>query len=412
MGFLCRHATDETFYNQGLKTNMVRLISRRKAVVSAASVSALSGLSACASTPGFNGNLDADVVNIPVIRARADRIDRVTVCLRPFRAAGPRLEVEQVGRKTVVHNYGHGGSGWSLSWGTAQLAIERAQFNVGQKIGVLGCGAIGLTTAIAAQQAGAKVTIYAEAAMPMVRSARASGSWTPSSRIAKTDTMSSEFSARWDVMARTSFARYQTLLGLPGNPIEWDTMYGLHATHPTPRRPDPVGFAELGDRLVDIEPQGNVIPVNDPRLPYDQVHKKPNLIFNVATYADYLMRQFFERGGRIETLTLHHPSDITALPESTFINCTGYGARALWNDNTIVPVRGQIAWLIPQPEALCSLHFDDIYVVSRRDGIVVQWLGNDMGQGFNDPNETPDPAEARKAISRLGQLYKAMGYNV
>src|ERR1035438_2302610 len=39
------------------------------------------------------------------IRAEVDRIFRVTVCLRPFRAAGPRLDVERVGDKTVVHNY-------------------------------------------------------------------------------------------------------------------------------------------------------------------------------------------------------------------------------------------------------------------------------------------------------------------
>ena len=38
------------------------------------------------------------------IRASADRIFRTTVCLRPFRAAGPRIAVEQVGRKRVVHN--------------------------------------------------------------------------------------------------------------------------------------------------------------------------------------------------------------------------------------------------------------------------------------------------------------------
>ena len=38
------------------------------------------------------------------IRADIDRIFRITVCLRPFRAAGPRMDVERVGDKLVVHN--------------------------------------------------------------------------------------------------------------------------------------------------------------------------------------------------------------------------------------------------------------------------------------------------------------------
>jgi len=60
------------------------------------------------------------------IRADLDRIFRVSVCLRPFRAAGPRQDVERVGEKLVIHNYGHGGSGWSLSWGSADLVVRRA----------------------------------------------------------------------------------------------------------------------------------------------------------------------------------------------------------------------------------------------------------------------------------------------
>src|SRR3954464_6008012 len=61
----------------------------------------------------------------PII-ARPDRVFRVTVCLRPFRAAGPRIEMEQFGAKHVVHHYGHGGSGISLSWGSAAEAVPLA----------------------------------------------------------------------------------------------------------------------------------------------------------------------------------------------------------------------------------------------------------------------------------------------
>jgi hypothetical protein len=81
---------------------------------------AMAGLSGCArkvriANPS-SGLPPYDVLpTLMPVRAHADRIFRITVCLRPFRAAGPRLDVERLGDKTVVHNYGHGGSGWSLS---------------------------------------------------------------------------------------------------------------------------------------------------------------------------------------------------------------------------------------------------------------------------------------------------------
>jgi D-amino-acid oxidase len=44
------------------------------------------------------------------------RVREVKVGLRPFRRSGVRLEAE--GR--VIHNYGHGGSGFTVSWGCAE----------------------------------------------------------------------------------------------------------------------------------------------------------------------------------------------------------------------------------------------------------------------------------------------------
>ena len=56
-------------------------------------------------------------------RALVPELARATVVghrvgLRPARAA-VRLEAEQVGDGTVVHCYGHGGAGVTLSWGCA-----------------------------------------------------------------------------------------------------------------------------------------------------------------------------------------------------------------------------------------------------------------------------------------------------
>src|SRR6202040_41149 len=161
------------------------------------------------------------------VHARMDRLFDITVCLRPFRAQGPRLDAEQVGDALVVHNYGHGGSGWSLSWGSGAIAVRKAMAANPAEVAVVGCGALGLTSAILAQEAGAKVTIYAKDILPDTRSARATGTWTPDSRIALSSAASPEFAAQWEEMARISFHRYRRYLGLPGNPVEWFDRYTL-----------------------------------------------------------------------------------------------------------------------------------------------------------------------------------------
>ncbi|HEX9559103.1 MAG TPA: hypothetical protein VF991_21595, partial [Reyranella sp.] len=79
-------------------------------------------LAGCSTAPG-GSSFDAGPPLVP-IRARTDRIFDIAVCLRPFRPAGPRVDVERLGDTLVVHNYGHGGSGWSLSWGSSARAVR------------------------------------------------------------------------------------------------------------------------------------------------------------------------------------------------------------------------------------------------------------------------------------------------
>ena len=49
------------------------------------------------------------------------------VGLRPFRRSGIRLEAEALrDGRTAIHNYGHGGSGFTLSWGCANAVLDLA----------------------------------------------------------------------------------------------------------------------------------------------------------------------------------------------------------------------------------------------------------------------------------------------
>lgn len=57
-------------------------------------------------------------------RARLDPVDPLRVGLRPFRRDGVRLEAQS--GTHVLHNYGHGGAGVSLSWGCAEDIAEQA----------------------------------------------------------------------------------------------------------------------------------------------------------------------------------------------------------------------------------------------------------------------------------------------
>ena len=96
------------------------------------------------------------------------------------------------------------------------------------------------------------------------------------------------------------------------------------------------------------------------------------MVFNIADYGHTLMNDFFIAGGQFRRAEFQAPAQIAALGKKVVINCTGYGARALWKDETLVPVRGQIARLIPQPEVRYGLVYRSVLTVPRRDGLVVQ----------------------------------------
>jgi len=370
----------------------------------------LLGLSGCASA-GLTapGPVGTPYAALAPVRAARDRIFDVTVCLRPFRAAGPRLDAEEIGETFVVHNYGHGGSGWSLSWGSSTIAVSKAMSKSPRRVAVIGCGALGLTSAILAQRAGAEVTIYARDMLPQTRSARATGSWTPDSRIALTSVAGPQFGALWEEMARTAFKTYRSYLGLPGRPVEWTDRYVVsdapRSGHRPPPKPGELDFADYGDRIADLTPGWETLPPGSTPFDAPVVRRSSSMQFNIADYGHTLMSDFFAAGGRFERREFKAPADIAALPEKVVIDCPGYAARALWKDETVVPVRGQIQWLIPQPEVTYGVFYKDVSVLSRTDGIVVQAVeGGDM-KGYGDDHEVTNSEETDKAVAIVAELY-------
>src|SRR5690606_2234490 len=133
---------------------------------------------------------------------------------------------------------------------------------------------------------------------PHVRSARATGSWTPDSRIALAKGAGAAFPDRWERMARAAFTMHQSMLGMPGNPIEWTDRYALSDTPFTPRQPHisspdrPDEFLRLEDRLRDITPRSvDLAPGTHPFLPA-YARRNSGLTFNIADLAHQLTSDF------------------------------------------------------------------------------------------------------------------------
>lgn len=418
-------------------TNRNRTIGRRHLVAGASACGVVGAFAggrlvraqtpqpAAPSPPAQPAPLPRRRIRLQPFDLRADQITDIKVCLRPFRAMGPRFDVEHVGNKLVFHNYGHGGSGWSLSWGSASVVVEKVSTTLQRKVAVIGCGIIGLTTALTAQRAGFDVTIYTKDLLPRTRSVRANGSWTPDSRISLTAPAGPEFADLWERMARISWATYRDYLGLPGNPVEFIEHFSLsdrpfdapHEERPDGRTGDYAStgmpqhgseFARYSGRIKDIVPAAEELtPAESPfAAPYAK--RGSLMLYNFASYGHLLMSEFFQAGGHVVIREFHDPSELTSLPEKVIINCPGYAARDWWNDKSLIPVRGQTAWLPPRPDLPYGLHYHGASAVSKTDGLMVQAydLDNEGEMGsVGNSFEHPDRSESERAIKVLADLF-------
>jgi hypothetical protein len=381
----------------------------RRGLLQGASAAVLAGGSAACSLAPETASLDG--LPLVPIRARPDRIIDIAVCLRPFRPAGPRVETERLGNTLVVHNYGHGGSGWSLSWGSSARAVRLSMQAGPREVAVIGCSALGLTSAILAQRAGARVTIYARDQLPLATSAGATGEWTPDSRVAQASVAAPGFATMWEEMTRASFKTHREYLGLPGAPVEWIDQFSVSDTTPRDATPTvtaalrPVGFAHYGQRIRDLTPDWRPVPIEATPFKGASAARSETMIFNIASYSHMLMRDFFIAGGQYRRAEFQAPAQIAALGQKVVINCTGLGARALWKDETLTPIRGQIARLIPQADVHYGLGSRHILTVPRRDGLVVQSFAGGERKGYDDDNVTPDRAEAEAAVRTLAEAF-------
>lgn len=401
---------------------------RRSLVMGALALGGLATLPACAGRAGAGRTRLGGSGPVPM-RMSVDELIDVRTCIRAFRAEGCRIEAEQVGNTLVIHNYGHGGSGWSLSWGSAEIAVGQAMSVLPKRVAVVGCGIIGLTSAIAAQRAGLSVTIYAREMFQRTRSVRANGSWTPSSRIALTEPAGPKFAERWEKMARFSWKTFNSYLGVPGRPVEFVPAYTVSHTPPLSyaerTKLDPTitdsyantglpqqkgEFAHYESRISDIVPGIHKFSPGENPFGTEHGSMTQRMHFNLASYGALLLSEFFEMGGKFVNRAFYSPADIAALPEDVVINCPGYAARDLWNDKSVIPVRGQTGWMVPQPNSAYGLNYRNVHLLSKADGVMIMTSSEELGdlEGVGDSMELADRDAIVEAIAKIAPLFQNM----
>jgi glycine/D-amino acid oxidase-like deaminating enzyme len=290
----------------------------------------------------------------------ADREIRTTVCLRPFRAPGFRLATEKIDDKLCIHNYGHGGAGITLSWGTAQLATAEV-FKSGQKqIAVLGCGVVGLSTARLLQQTGKEVTIYAKALPPETTSNSAGGLWLPYS-LFDPDRETPQFHEQFLQSLRFSYTYFQQFVG-DDYSVHWLPTYAMSDEPFSQNAKGP--FPEVFPESRDLHPAEH-------KFPYHYVRQFRTMLIEPHPYLRALLRDFRLAGGKVSLQEFHNMAEIATLPEPVVVNCTGLGARDLCSDVELVPIKGQLTFLLPQPEINYIVLAGDLYMFPRADGIVL-----------------------------------------
>ena len=326
-------------------------------------------------TPGMPvpGVARRPMVSLAPVRVSRDRVIRATVGLRPHRPSGFVLKAAKLDQKTIIHNFGHGGSGMSLSWGTATMAADMALEQPERRAAVLGSGVVGLTTARQLQRRGFAVTIYAANVPPGVTSNWSLAAWTPTSGLVDVSKRTPEWSAQLVQAAEIAYRQLQ-FMASPRYGISWISNYTPTESAESARGENALLPRHLLSEMTVLQPGEHPFPTR-------YAIERPELRIEPNIYLPALMDDVLAFGGQIVVRKFETPRDVMALSENLVVNCTGLGAKALFGDAELMPLRGLLVLLPPQdevnystgggvnsPETQRGLF---IHMMPRRDGIVL-----------------------------------------
>ena len=268
-----------------------------------------------------------------------------------------------------------------MSWGSSRLALDLGLRGHSGAVAVIGAGAMGLTTARLVQEAGFPVTVYAKALPPHTTSNIAGGQISPFGHY-KEGSVTPEWRRQFAAAMDYSWRRWQIMVG---------DEYGIRwlPTYEESSRP-----VRHGDWMDLYYPSGRTVAQGNHPFPIENVVAFETMYVETGHFLRQMLRDVAIAGGKVEVRDFPDRQAIQGLAEQLVFNCTGLGARALFGDEELHPVRGQLAILLPQPEVDYAFAGSSGYMFPRADGIL---LG-----GTFEPDQweaTPQPADIARIIA-------------
>jgi len=302
----------------------------------------LASVAACASSRSVETSYRRPFSRLPFAAPRVsmDDVIRVVVGHRPYRPAGFVVRSEKMDARTIVHNYGHGGGGLSLGWGSSALAVRETLGMARGDVAVIGSGIMGLTSARLLQDAGWNVTIYSRDPARHTTSSIAAGEWGPFS-VHDPAAASEAFVAQLNWAARISHHAYTNLTG-PEYGIRWLEWYTLSDT------PFDSDFSGSEEAAKLYAYKGTLGPGEHP-FPVPYAQHFVTMQIDPGVLLRRLTRDVQLAGGKFVVRNFHDVSAVLALPESVIFNCTGLGSRQLFGDDQLTAAKGQLVFLPPDP---------------------------------------------------------------
>ena len=139
----------------------------------------------------------------------------------------------------------------------------------------------------------------------------------------------------------------------------------------------------------DLYPESRELAPTEHPFPARYARRFTTMLIEPPIYLDTMVREVRLAGGRIVVRELRSREDVQSLAEPVVVNCTGLGAKALFGDEELGPVKGQLTFLLPQAEVDYIVIAAGLYMIPRHDGIL-------LGGTFEHDNWSLDVDEAAR----------------